>query len=123
MSKRHDSDGPISDATVAQRLQDMALALPTPPKPLAAYVPAVRSGNLVVVSGQLPLRDGELIATGKVPSQVSAAQARTAAEQCMLNALAVLRQQIGGDWAGLRRIVRVGVFVQRKEHEPQDHDE
>ena len=95
----------------AQRLADLGLTLPDAPNPLAAYVPSVRAGNLVFVSGQLPFRAGNLIATGPVPSAVSIEQAREAARQCVLNALAVLADAIEGDLDRVRRIVRLGVFV------------
>lgn len=93
------------------KLAEMGLKLPAAPKPVAAYVPSVRSGNLVYVSGQLPMSEGKLVATGAVPSQVSVEQAQAAARQCALNALAIIGDAIGGDWSKLVRIVRVGVFV------------
>lgn len=93
------------------KLASLGLKLPTAPKPVAAYVPAVRTGNLIVVAGQLPLIEGKLIATGRVPSSVSLEQAQTAARQCALNALAAVGDVIGGDWSRLVRVVRVGVFV------------
>ena len=55
-------------STIESRLADLGIVLPDPPKPVASYVPAVRSGGLLIVSGQLPFRDGALIATGPVPS-------------------------------------------------------
>ncbi|MHC4219558.1 MAG: RidA family protein [Planctomycetota bacterium] len=96
---------------VEQRLAAAGVSLPQAPKPVAAYVPAVKSGNLVFVSGQVPFRDGELVAQGRVPSAVSPQQARKAARQCVLNALAVLSDALDGDLDRVRRIVRVGVFV------------
>ena len=93
-------------------LASLGLVLPPAPKPVAAYVPAVRSGNLIFVSGQLPLSDGALLATGPVPSKVSIEEAQKAARQCALNALAVLADQLGGDLSRVVRIVRLGVFVQ-----------
>ena len=93
------------------KLASMNLKLPVAPKPVAAYVPAVRSGNLIFVSGQLPFADGKLLATGVVPTDVSLEQAQSAAKQCVLNGLAVVGDQIGGDWSKLVRIVRLGVFV------------
>ena len=92
------------------KLKSLNLELPTAPKPVAAYVPAVRTGNLIFISGQLPFKDGKLLATGPVPT-VSVEDAKIAARQCVLNALAVLGDQIGGDWSRLERIVRVGAFV------------
>jgi len=93
-------------------LAALGLALPVAPKPVASYVPAVRSGNLVYVSGQLPMKDGQLMATGPVPSKCSPDAAHAAARQCVLNGLAVLGDQIGGDFSRVVRIVRVGAFVQ-----------
>jgi enamine deaminase RidA (YjgF/YER057c/UK114 family) len=97
---------------IEAKLHELGLALPPAPKPIAAYVPAVRSGNLLFVAGQLPLRDGKLLATGKVPSQVSVESAKQAAAQCVLNALAILKQELAGDWSKFSRVVRVGAFIQ-----------
>lgn len=98
--------------SIEAKLQEMGLALHEAPKPIAAYVPTVRTGNLVFVSGQLPLTGGKLLATGKVPSQVTIDQAQEAARQCVLNGLSALKAELDGDLAGLRRVLRVGVFVQ-----------
>ena len=95
----------------AQRLANLGLTLPEAPKPVAAYVPSVQAGDLIFVSGQLPFRGGHLIATGPVPSRVSIEQAQEAARQCVLNALAVLAEAVGGDLDRVRQIVRLGVFV------------
>jgi len=96
---------------IAARLAELRITLPVPPRPVAAYVPAVRSGNLVFVSGQVPFQDGKLLATGPVPSAVTVEQAREAARQCILNGLAVLASMVDGDLNRVRRIVRVGVWV------------
>ncbi len=98
-------------ATVRQRLEDLGLTLPPAPRPVAAYVPAVRTGDLVFVSGQVPLRDGVLLQAGPVPSATSPEAAREAARLCALNALAVLAAELDGDLDRVRRIVRLGVFV------------
>lgn len=94
------------------RLKRLGLTLPKPPKPVASYVPTsmVCSGCQVFVSGQIPLRDGALIASGIVPSQVSLEMAQECARQCVLNGLAALREEIGG-FERLRRTIRLGVFV------------
>lgn len=97
---------------IDQKLQELGLKWPEPPRPVAAYVPSVRTGNLLFVSGQLPWRDGKLIATGPVPSSAPVEQAIHAARQCALNALAIVRKELDGDWLRLHRIVRLGVFVQ-----------
>lgn len=93
------------------RLSELAITLPTAAAPQASYIPAQRSGELIYVSGQLPVRDGELIATGQVGSRVGLAAAQDAARQCAINALAAADQLLEGDWSGFQRVVRVGVFV------------
>jgi enamine deaminase RidA (YjgF/YER057c/UK114 family) len=93
-----------------QQLVKLGITLPTPPKPVASYVPCVRTGNLVFVSGQIPMKDGVLLATGSVPGRVSVEEAKACARQCALNALAVLRAEIG-TLDRVARIVRLGVFV------------
>lgn len=94
------------------RLNSLGIQLPDPPAPVAAYVPWVRTGNLIVVSGQVPFVDGEPIARGPVPSVVSVEQGQEAARCCAINGLAVLRKALDGDLNRLRRVVRLGVFVQ-----------
>jgi enamine deaminase RidA (YjgF/YER057c/UK114 family) len=96
---------------IATRLDELGIVLPVAPRPVASYVPAVRTGNLVFVSGQVPLHEGELVAKGPVPSVVNPATAAEAARQCALNALAVLGAELGGDLDRVVRIVRLGVFV------------
>lgn len=98
--------------SIEKALRDLGLEWPEPPRPVASYVAAVRSGNLLFVSGQLPFRRGELLAKGRVPSEVSVEAAQAGAAQCALNALAVVRAELGGDLSKLVRVIRVGVFVQ-----------
>lgn len=99
-----------------ERLAELGLAVPAVAAPVAAYVPAVRSGALVFTSGQLPMRDGALMLTGKVGDTVSgvadvtADQATECAQQCALNALAAIKAEIG-DLLLVRRVVKVVVFV------------
>jgi enamine deaminase RidA (YjgF/YER057c/UK114 family) len=93
-----------------ERLAALGLAVPEVAKPVAAYVPAVRSGDHVFTSGQLPMRGGELMVTGKVGGEVDPEEARTCAQQCALNALAAVKAEIG-DLALVKRIVKVVVFV------------
>jgi enamine deaminase RidA (YjgF/YER057c/UK114 family) len=94
------------------KLAELGLMLPAAPKPVGAYVPSVRTGNLLIVSGQLPFAAGNLLAVGRVPSVVDLTQATECARQCVLNGLAILRAELGGDWSRLVRVVRVGAFVQ-----------
>lgn len=96
---------------IQSRLDELGLKLPAAPKPVAAYVPAVRTGNLIFVSGQVPFADGKLLCTGPVPSVVSIDQARNAARQCVLNGLAVLKDVMQINLDDVQRIVRLGVFV------------
>jgi len=96
---------------VMHRLESLGIALPEAPRPVAAYVPSVQTGDLVYISGQVPFSDGALLATGPVPSQVSVDQAVAAARQCGINALAVLSAHLEGNLDRVRRIVRIGVFV------------
>ncbi|WP_205473173.1 RidA family protein [Nocardioides sp. SYSU D00038] len=93
-----------------ERLAELGLIVPEVAKPVAAYVPAVRSGNHVFTSGQLPMRDGELMATGKVGGEVSAEEAYTYAQQCALNAIAAVKAEVG-DLALVKRVVKVVAFV------------
>lgn len=92
-------------------LVGLGLTLPAPAAPVAAYIPTRRSGNLLYVSGQIPIREGKLLATGTVPSAVSMEVARQCALQCTLNGLAAAKAALGGSLAGIRQVVRVGCFV------------
>jgi enamine deaminase RidA (YjgF/YER057c/UK114 family) len=84
------------------RLAELGLELPPVIPPVAAYVPAVQTGNHVYVSGQVPIADGALLATGKVGAEVDAGQAKDLARRCALNALAAVDALVG-----LNRVVRV----------------
>jgi len=94
-----------------KKLESLGLTLPAVPAAVADYVPAVRSGGHVLVSGQLPLRDGDLIAKGPVPSVSDLEQAQAAARQCVLNALAAADSVVDGDWSGFERVIRLAVYV------------
>ena len=96
--------------TPEERLADLGLSVPEVPKPVAVYIPALRSGNLVFTSGQLPMRDGQLMFAGKVGGEVSQEQAVECARQCALNAIAAVRAEVG-ELASVKRIVKVVVFV------------
>jgi len=93
-----------------ENLARLGLSVPGVAKPVAAYVPALRSGQHVFTSGQLPMRDGELITTGKVGDAVSPEEAKECAQQCALNAIAAVRAEIG-DLAQVKRVVKVVCFV------------
>ncbi|UCD76517.1 MAG: RidA family protein [Phycisphaerales bacterium] len=96
---------------IRHRLEELNITLPEAPRPVAAYVPAVRSGDLIFVAGQIPFSGGELISAGSVPSAVSVDQAASAARQCALNGLAAAAALLSGDLDRISRIVRLDVFV------------
>ena len=100
----------MAGATPEERLAELGLAVPEVAAPVAAYVPAVRSGDHVFTSGQLPMREGRLILTGKVGEEVTPEEAVECAQQCALNGIAAVRAEIG-DLALVKRIVKVVVFV------------
>ncbi|MFG3604585.1 RidA family protein [Micromonospora chersina] len=91
------------------KLAELGLTLPEVSAPLASYVPAVQSGQLVYVSGQLPLAEGKLLATGKVGNGVSAEQAKDLAQRCALNALAAVDSLVGLE--NVVKIVKLTGFV------------
>lgn len=97
-------------STPEERLAELGLSIPEVAKPVAAYVPAVRTGDLVYTSGQLPLSQGTLMATGKVGAEVTPEDAQACARQCALNALAAVKAEIG-DLGAIKRIVKVVAFV------------
>jgi len=84
------------------RLAELGISLPKVTPPLAAYIPAVQTGNLVFVSGQVPMDNGQVIATGKVGAEVTPERAKELAARCALNALAALDNLVG-----LGRVVRI----------------
>ena len=91
------------------KIESLGLTLPVAALPVAAYVPAVRTGNLVFVAGQLPLVDGKIVKEGKVGKEVTPEEAKEMAQVCALNALAAIA--LVADIDQIERIVRVGGFV------------
>jgi enamine deaminase RidA (YjgF/YER057c/UK114 family) len=100
----------MSEQSPADRLAALGLTLPEVVPPLAAYVPATRTGNLVYTAGQLPVADGKVLATGKVGTEVSADEAKWLARTSALNALAAAASAAGG-LNGIRRVVKMTGFV------------
>jgi enamine deaminase RidA (YjgF/YER057c/UK114 family) len=100
----------MSEQSPADRLAALGLTLPEVVPPLAAYVPATRTGNLVYTAGQLPVADGKVLATGKVGAEVSADEAKWLARTSALNALAAAASAAGG-LNGIRRVVKMTGFV------------
>ena len=95
--------------SASARLKELGIELPEVAKPLASYVPAVRSGNLVYTSGQLPTQAGKLAASGKVGADVTPEQGKEFARICVLNALAAVDSLVGVD--SVTRVVKVVGFV------------
>lgn len=97
--------------TVEARIKELGHALPKVPPPIGLYVPAVRTGNLVMTSGQLPLVDGQLAFAGAVGGDVSEKDGAAAARFCVVNALAAIKAEIG-ELDDVKRVVRLDGFVQ-----------
>lgn len=88
------------------RLTELGLTLPVPPKPVATYIPAVRVGDLLFLSGVLPSRDGQLVVTGKLGQQLTVEQGMEAAKVALLNGLAIIRSELGS-LDQVKRIVKM----------------
>lgn len=96
---------------IENRLEELGLTLPEASAPVANYVPFAVSGSLVFISGQLPLKDGKLLFTGKVGDAVSDDDAVVAARQSALNIIAQVKAACGGDLSRVKRIIKLGGFV------------
>lgn len=96
---------------IDKRLADLGIALPTPPAPVASYVPYVVSGNLVTISGQVTLAEGGLKYVGIVGKDLSLEEGKAAARLCAINVLAQLRAAVDGNLDRVRQCVKLGVFV------------
>lgn len=97
-------------STPEERLAEMGMTVPEVVPPLAAYVPAARTGSLVFTAGQLPAKDGQMLATGKLGEAVSQEEGYACARQCALNALAAIKAEIG-ELSAIKRVVKAVVFV------------
>lgn len=94
----------------SQKLAQLGITLPKPTPPVASYIPGIRVGNTVMVSGQIPIKDGVITLAGKVGRDVTIEQAQAAARQCALAGLAIAAEVAGGV-DRIKRIVRLGVWV------------
>lgn len=99
---------------IEDKLKELGITLPEAPKPLGSYVPCVQAGNLLFLSGTLPLREGKLIKTGHVTGKsgesVSIEEAHECARQCVINALSVLKSYLG-DLDRIKRCVKLNGYV------------
>ena len=93
------------------KLAELGITLPRPAPPIATYVPYVVTGDLVVISGQLPLLDGKLLVTGKLGGTVALEAGQQAAQRCFINLLAQLKAACGGDLDRVRKVVRLGGYI------------
>jgi len=96
---------------IEKNLMALGIIIPTPASPVANYVPFVKTGNLVSISGQVPVKDGALLIAGKVGDTVTIEQACEASRVCGLNIIAQLKAACDGDLNRVRRIVKLGGFV------------
>jgi enamine deaminase RidA (YjgF/YER057c/UK114 family) len=96
---------------IDMKLAELGITLPRPMPPIANYVPYVVTGNLVVVSGQVPAVDGRIAVTGKVGNGLSLDQGIEAARLCLINVLVHLKSACGGDLDRVKRVVRLGGFI------------
>ena len=96
---------------LGDKLKALGIVLPPVSGPFGAYLPVKRLGNLIYVAGQLPMRDGKLLATGPVPSRCSLEHAKDAARQCVINALGAIQSLEGPIDQVLKGVLRVGCFV------------
>lgn len=95
---------------IEEKLKSLGITLPVPPKPAGSYIPVVISGNLAFVSGQIPIQDGKVAVTGKVPTEKTIEDAQSAARICAINILAQLKANLGS-LDRISKIVRVSGFV------------
>jgi enamine deaminase RidA (YjgF/YER057c/UK114 family) len=95
---------------IEEKLKSLNIVLPVPPKPAGSYIPVVITGNLAFVSGQIPMQDGKVVFTGKVPSEKSIEDAQKAAMMCAINILTQLKANLGS-LDRIAKIVRVSGFV------------
>lgn len=93
-----------------EKLKELGIEIPEAPKPLASYIPAAISGNLVYTAGQVPLEGGKLNYTGLVGKDISIEDAQKAAKVCAINCLSVIKSVIG-DLNKIERILKLTVFV------------
>ena len=95
---------------IEEKLNKIGLKIPPAPKPLAAYIPAIKVGNLVFTSGQVPIADGKIVYEGKVGKDLTEDEALKAAELCLVNCLSAVKSIIG-NLDNIKRIVKLTVFV------------
>lgn len=98
-------------SAVAERLKSQGITIPPVTPPVANYVPCVASGTSLVVSGQLPMKEGKPQFIGKIGKEFTIEQGQECARLCGVNILAQVSAYLNGDWSKLKRLVKLGVFV------------
>ena len=106
--------------TIEKRLADLGIVIPAAAAPAANYVPFVRSGNLLFPSGQLPIKDGKLAATGLLGRDLDTAAGQEAARLCAINVLAQAKAALG-DLEKIRRLVKINVYVASSPNFTEQH--
>lgn len=101
----------MRDADILRRLDELGLELPSPPEPVASYVPVTQAGSLAFVAGQVASIDGQLLHPGRLGQQVSVEMGQEAAARAALQALSAIRDHLGGSFDRLARLLQVTVFV------------
>ena len=94
---------------IEEKIKSLEITLPTPPTPAGSYIPAIKTGNLLFISGQIPMEDGKVLFTGKV-SDDNLETAQKSAKMCAINLLAQMKRELG-DLDKVTRIVRLSGFV------------
>ena len=95
---------------IEDKLNELGIILPIPPNPAGSYVPIVRSGNIALVSGQIPIREGKILYSGKVTKDLSIEDAKKAAQLCVINALAQLKSEFG-NLEKISKIIKLSGYV------------
>lgn len=101
----------MRDADILRRLDELGLELPSPPEPVASYLPVTQAGSLVFVAGQVASIDGQLLHPGRLGQQVSVEMGQEAAARAALQSLSAIRDHLGGSFDRLARLLQVTVFV------------
>lgn len=101
----------MNDGSILQRIAEMGLEMPPPAEPVAAYIPVSQAGSVVFVAGQVPMNGGQLVHPGRLGRNVSVEMGQEAAARAALQALATIREYLGGSLDRLVRILQVTVYV------------
>ena len=95
---------------IEEKLKDVGITLPIPPNPAGSYIPVVTTGNLAFISGQIPIKDGKIVFSGRVPVEQSIESAQEAAKLCMINCLSQLNSYFGS-LECITKIIKISGFI------------